>query len=158
VAGIVVAIIGIPGAGKSLLAAAVAEQMGWSVIDRDQVPGDKPARNAVLFSALAQELGRGGSCVLDGVTLASAEQRDRVRAIAQGAGARAVLVWLDCPLDVALARVAAQPEHPAKDRDAALVRDVAARFESPEADVVRLDARLPTEELLPLLLKIVGGA
>jgi thymidylate kinase len=55
-------------------------------------------------------------------------------------------LWLDCPIDTAMARVAAQP-HPAADRSPELVREVAQRFERPD-DALRIDATLSLEEMI----------
>ena len=156
-----VALIGLPGAGKSALARAIAAEKRWPIVDRDAFPratfdeaGKAQATDAAL-TALREELLRGRSCILDGMTLSSAKQRSRVRDLARDCAAQAVLLWLDCPIDVAIARVTAQADHPARDRSAALVREVAVRFAEPEHDVLRLDARRPTSELLPQVLRLL---
>jgi predicted kinase len=149
-----VALIGLPGAGKSTVARAIAQAKGWPIVDRDDLPRasfDESGKAAATDAALAQvarHLTRNQSCILDGMTLSSRAQRDRLRALARQHNAELVLLWLDCPVEIAVARVAAQSGHSALDRDAVLVRDVASRFEQPEADVLRLDAQLPTKELV----------
>ena len=152
------ALIGLPGAGKTELARAIAAEKNWPIVDRDSFPrarfddtGKAQATDAA-FSAARETLLQGRSCILDGMTLSSSEQRSSVRGIARDCAAQAILVWLDCPVDVAIARVAAQGEHPARDRSAALVREVAVRFMQPERDVLRLDAQRATRELLAKLL------
>ncbi len=153
-----VALIGLPGAGKSELARAIAAEKKWPIVNRDSFPRDpfdddgKAAATEAAFTALKEGLLQGRSCILDGMTLSSSEQRSRVRDIARDCAAQAILVWLDCPVGVAIARVAAQADHPARDRSAALVREVAVRFMPPERDVLRLDALRATSELLVKLL------
>jgi len=153
-----VALIGLPGAGKTELARAIAAETKWPIVDRDSFPReslDDAAKAQATDAALAaarETLLQGTSCILDGMTLSSSQQRSRVRGIARECAAQAILVWLDCAVDVAIARVAAQADHPARDRSAALVREVAVRFEQPERDVLRLDALRATSELLGKLL------
>ena len=153
-----VALIGLPGAGKSQLARAIAEAKRWAIVSRDSFPREqlddqsKAAATHAAFAALNEALLQGRSCILDGMTLSTSLQRERVREIARDCAAQAVLIWLDCPVDVAIARVAAQADHPARDRGAALVREVAARFAKPERDVLRLDAQRETGELLAQVL------
>jgi len=158
---VLVALVGLPGAGKSELARAITAEKSWPIVDRDAFPrasfddaGKAEATEAAL-DAVREALLQGRSCVLDGMTLSSVKQRARVRGIARDCAAQAVLIWLDCPVDVAIARVAAQANHPARDRSAALVREVAARFAQPERDVLRLDARRPTSELLSQVLRLL---
>ncbi len=155
----VAAILGLPGAGKTALAQALAQQLHWPVVDRDAFPrarftdAEKAAAIDAAFAQVAMLLSRGQSCIVDGMTFADAGQRERLRALAHQAGATAVLFWLDCPVEVAIARVQAQKDHPAADRDADLVRDVARRFALPDEDVVRLDGRRPTQDLLQEVVK-----
>jgi predicted kinase len=87
------------------------------------------------------------------MTLSSRAQRERVRALAREAGAELKLIWVDCPIEVAIARIETQSDHPAADRDARLVREVAARFETPEDDAIRLDAKLDARELARMALE-----
>jgi len=156
-----VALIGLPGAGKSELARAIAAEKDWPIVDRDAFPrptfddAGKAEATDAAFTALREALLQGRSCILDGMTLSSAQQRARVREIARECAAQTVLIWLDCPVDVAIARVAAQADHPSRDRSAALVREVAVRFTQPERDVLRLDARRATRDLLPLVLRLL---
>lgn len=153
-----VALIGLPGAGKSRLAHALSKAKRWPIVNRDSFHREqfdedgKAAATDAAFAALKEELLQGRNCILDGMTLSSSQQRTRVREVARDCAAQAVLIWLDCPVEVAIARVAAQSDHPAKDRSAALVREVAARFAQPEKDVLRVDARCETSDLLAQLL------
>lgn len=154
----VVALVGLPGSGKSVLAARLVTR-GLALIDRDAIRAqlfpecafthaEKRAANQAVLEALRAHCIAGRESLLDGMTFGRRSEREAVRAIAAKHGFRFIALWLDCPVEVAAARVAAQP-HPAADRDPALVREVAARFERPE-EAVKLDATLPLDEVVRL--------
>ena len=154
----VVALMGLPGSGKSALAARLVTR-GFALIDRDAIRAqlfpecafthaEKQAANQAVLEALRAHCIAGRESLLDGMTFGRRSEREAVRAIAAEHGFRFIALWLDCPVEVAAARVAAQP-HPAADRDPALVREVAARFERPE-EAVKLDATLPLDEMIRL--------
>lgn len=153
----VVALCGLPGSGKSTLAASLCARLELALIDRDRIrdrlfpdcrftQAEKQAANQAVLDALRMNCAAGTSSLLDGMTFGRESERRAVRAIAAEHGFACTLLWLDCPVDVAAARVATQP-HPAADRTPQLVRDVAQRFERP-TDALRLDATLPMQELL----------
>src|SRR5690348_2805210 len=148
---------GLPGSGKSTLAAHLCERFGLALIDRDRIrdrlfpdcrftEAEKQAANQAVLETLRTNCVAGKSSLLDGMTFGRESERRAVRAIAAEHGFDCVMLWLDCPVDVAAQRVAAQA-HPAADRTPQLVRDVAQRFEKP-VDALRLDATLPLEEIL----------
>lgn len=57
------------------------------------------------------------------------------------------------PVAVAIERVeASRAIHPASDRDATLVRKIAARFERPGSEALRLDGRRVLAELVDAVL------
>ncbi len=141
--------MGLPGAGKSTVAAA----LGMDVVSRDEVRvalGAGLEEKDRLFAAV---LTRAGALLAAGRDVAvdlpfSAEaQRHAVRDRAAALGAGVVLVLLDVPVDVAQRRVAGVP-HIAEDRSPELVEAVAARFAAVGSDVVRLDATRPVPELV----------
>ncbi len=153
------ALCGLPGSGKSTLAAHLCGRFGFAEVNRDRLryelqsepaftEAEKQAANAAVLERLRAHCAAGESSLVDGMTLARESERTALRRIAAEHGFAFVLLWLDCPVDVAAARVERQP-HMAKDRDAARVREVAARFEKP-MDALRLDATLPAEELMRL--------
>jgi predicted kinase len=158
-----VVLIGLPGAGKSTLAAGLACARGWPVVDRDRIRAamfvearfsdeEKVAAGEAVWLAVETLLAAGQCCIVDGMTFASARTRERAREIAELNGARCVELWLDLAAAVAANRVVAQAAHVAGDRDAALVHAVAARFESPGAEAVRLDAAEPLGQVLAAAL------
>lgn len=162
---VVVALMGLPGAGKSTLARGLRDALGWTVVDRDalraglfpQARGtaeEKEAANRAVFAAISECLQRGQSCLVDGMSFAARVQREELRRLAHDAKARCWMLWLDCPMEIAAARVAAQTGHPAVDRAPALVREVAARFDSAtEPGSIRLDANWPADVVLGTALK-----
>ncbi len=153
----VVVLCGLPGSGKSTLGTALCERFGLALIDRDRIrdrlfpdcrftEAEKQAANQAALEALRANCAAGESSLLDGMTFGRESERQAVRAVAAERGIACILLWLDCPVDVAAERVASQP-HPAADRRPQLVREVAQRFEKP-GDALRLDATLSAEEIL----------
>ena len=151
-----VALVGLPGSGKSTLAGHLCARFSLALVDRDAIRADlfpdcrftdaeKRTASAAVLERLQRHCAAGESCLVDGMTFSRRSEREAVRDIAAAHGAGFLMLWLDCPVEAAVARVDAAP-HPAKDRNAALVREVAARFEVPE-DVLRLDATLPRDEI-----------
>jgi predicted kinase len=149
---VVVALMGLPGAGKSTLARALATEIGARVVDRDAIraalfpqcsysPTERRATTRAVLLALEVDCALGHACIVDGMTFARARERERVAEVARRFGHLFVPLWLDVPVAVAQARVAADAgAHPAHDRDPALVERVAARFEAVASDASRLDA------------------
>jgi predicted kinase len=151
--------MGLPGAGKSTLARALHGKLGWPVIDRDLVrsmlfprarfdPVEKHAANAAVCALARKHLVAGRSVIVDGMTFAAPLQRRRVARLARASGARPLFVFVDCPVPLAQARVRASPVHPAGDRSAQLVLEVARRFSRPAAGALRVDARRSPRELV----------
>jgi predicted kinase len=152
----VLLLTGLPGSGKSSLARFLAAQFSLEVIDRDRIRADlfpergysaaeKQAANAAVFDALRAQCIAGRSSLLDGMTFSRERERWIVKSIAMQYGFACCILWLDCPVEIAVERVTDQA-HPARDRSPALVREVAARFEPPE-DAVRIDATLSAAEI-----------
>jgi predicted kinase len=158
---------GLPGSGKTTLARPFADEQGWAYVSRDEIRGRlfasdppevwKPKANLETERCSRAALARGESVVVDGATFAAAALRARFAQAARDHGARFVTVWVDCPVDEAIRRVAASSAgHPAAaERNAERVREVAARFQPP-VEALRLDATQPVATLMttlrPLLL------
>ena len=152
----VVLLVGLPGSGKSTLATWLADRRGFAHIDRDRIrarlfpagsfsEAEKHSANLAVLAELRQRCATGRGCVVDGMTFGRRSEREAARAIAMEYGFACVELWLDCPVEVAMARVTAEP-HLAGDRSPELVREVAARFEAP-SKAVRIDATLSKEEI-----------
>ncbi|MGE5625929.1 MAG: AAA family ATPase [Bacillota bacterium] len=156
----VVALVGLPGSGKTSLTGPLVARHGFSLIDRDAIrtklfpdcaftQAEKQAANQAVLEALRVNCAAGRESLLDGMTFGRRSEREVVGAIASRHGFRFIALWLDCPVEVAVRRVTTQP-HAAADRSPALVREVAARFERPD-EAVRLDATRPLDELRCLI-------
>lgn len=145
------------GSGKSTLARSLCGRFGLALIDRDRIrdrlfpdcrftEAEKQAANQAVLEALCAHCMAGESSLLDGMTFGRESGREAVCRITARHGFDCIVMWLDCPVEVAIERVTQQP-HPAADRTPQLVRDVARRFEQP-IDAVHLDATLSIGELL----------
>jgi predicted kinase len=125
------------------LAAHLAQTFGLRRVCRDAVraamfprcrytPTEKRAAFRAVLLAAEVNLALGESTVLDGMTLTRERDRQKLADMAARLGAQLVLLWLDVPLALARSRVADDAaEHPAGDREAALVDAVQERFEAP---------------------------
>jgi predicted kinase len=145
----VVVLVGLPGAGKSTLARALASRIPDArVIDKDQVrhalfaPCDySAAERDVTFSAMLDaaryHLGRGRVVVFDGLTFSRRVEVEAVEQVAVDSGAFSSVIVCDVPIAVAVERVerdAGSGDHMAANRDGDLVRRVAAEMEEPPGD------------------------
>ena len=150
--------MGLPGAGKSTLARALARGTGFARVDRDAIRAalfprgrattvEKRAANAAVWREARAQLRRGRGVIVDGMSFASAAQRVRGRGLARRHAMRCFEIYLECPLALARARIARTARHPAPDRVPELADAVARRFARVGAQALRLDARRPAREL-----------
>lgn len=159
----VVVLAGLPGAGKSTLARALAERIPDArVIDKDQVrdalfaPCDySSAERGVTFSAMLDSaryhLGRGRVVFFDGLTFSRRNEVAAAEVVASESGAFAAVIVCDVPVDVAVRRCddeAATGTHPAGNRDGDLVRRVASEMEEPAGAYLTLTTTRPVDELV----------
>jgi predicted kinase len=144
---VVVAIGGLSGTGKSTLAAALAPTVGRlpgaihlssdvlrkrlaGVAETERLPAASYTRAAServyaeLRAETAAVLAAGEAVVVDAVHL-TADERDAIEAVALGAKARFLGVWLDAPLDDIVARIEARRGGPS-DATADVARSQAA--------------------------------
>lgn len=163
---VVVALMGLPGSGKTTIAERLARERDLSVVSRDAIRAamfrpcaftdrEKQAAYQALLFAVAACLDLGRSCLVDGMPFSRAGEVDDVRRIAQKAGAAFLPVFLDCPVEVAKARAArdiAEQGRAPEDRDGDLVARVAARFDTPPPDVLRVDAMLSPDQIAKAIL------
>ena len=134
-----IALIGLPGAGKTSLAQAASNEIGClRVVSRDLIRDAmfKPCRysteeKAIAFDGMrmAQRAiwQRPESTIMDGICFSSREVLDVVASDAEANSVRFVAFFCDCPLDLAINRVESDRNsgyHMAADRNAALVRRV----------------------------------
>lgn len=164
---IVLALAGLPGSGKSTLARALQVVIRCPVLDRDQIraecwPGDpgeaaRKAADQLLLRRVGTGVRAGMSLIVDGKTYALEQDRAALAAEVNDADGQLQWLWLDVDPALACQRIALQSGHPAPDRDAALVLQVAARF-APFGDTAwRLDAVRPTDELLQQVIERLAG-
>jgi predicted kinase len=162
---VVVALIGLPGAGKSTIARTLESELGLHRICRDAVrrsmfprcsdsPAEKHAAFRAVLAALQVNCAMGRCSVLDGLTFSRAADLQAVQRASAPAELLPILV--ECPPALARERVAADTDHPAPDRTPALVDAVQARFDPPPAGCAVIDARLPLAELQSLAVALVA--
>ncbi|MFA5939079.1 MAG: ATP-binding protein [Sinimarinibacterium sp.] len=144
-------LIGLPGAGKTTLARVLAPRLAATIVDRDAIrarccpgaPADARSNaiaNAEMVREIGQRLRSGESVIADGRTYAADADRCRMAEMGLAAGARVRFVWLDVSLTLAKQRVAqSRGAHPASDRTARLVHEVARRFDEVEDRALHLD-------------------
>jgi predicted kinase len=165
----VVAMVGLPGAGKTVVARHLCQVLGWRRVCRDLIRDamfpdcrytllEKRAAQRAVWSATAVNVALRLSCVVDGMTLSRSSARARLRQASEQGGARYLQLWLKLPPRVARERVAndlAHGLHLARDRDPELVDRVFERFEEPTDEVVVLDAEMPPDALCAAALAVV---
>jgi bifunctional enzyme CysN/CysC len=166
----VVVLAGLPGAGKSTLAQALANRLPDArVIDKDQVrhalfaPCDYSAAErdvtfAAMLDAARYHLGRGRIVIFDGLTFSRRSQVKAAEDVAAESGAFAAVIVCDVPVSVAVERVeqeAEEGEHLAGNRDGDVVRRVAAEMEEPSGAYLTLPTTRPVEDLIEPALAYV---
>ena len=144
----VVVLGGLPGAGKSVLAASLANRLpGARVIDNDLVrralfaPCDQSsAERDVSFSAMldaaSYHLGRGRVVIFDGLPFFRRSEVEAAEAVATEAGGFSAVVVCDVPISVAIERCRADARN---GRDGDLIRRVAADMEEPPGAYLTVD-------------------
>ena len=163
-----IALAGLPGAGKSTLAKGLQAALRAEIVSRDAVRqsefrawNDRAAKRAA-FELVRQEvatlLKAGATVVVDGATLATVAERRVLRALAASLGASYLLLWLDLPAEIAAARIADDMHNAPSDRTPALAHDVAQRFELPtnEEGFVRIDGEGSVAHVLQAALRAAG--
>ncbi len=165
---IVIGLSGLPGAGKSSAAIELSERFDLRLVDRDRVRdamfplcafsgAEKEAANEAVMSAVAANCRLGFNTLIDGMTFSSRMQRSEFSNLVRECGGRFAILYFDCPLDIARERLDAQEGHRARDRTPELADDVAARFEPPEGEGLRVDAARPRDEVLQQAGDAVGA-
>lgn len=158
---IVVAVMGLPGAGKSVVARAIEDQLHLRRVCRDQIRAamfprcsfsfiEKRAANRSLMLALEINCMLRVGSVIDGMTFSHREELDRIAELSLRHHIVTIPLFVDCPLDVARARVArdlSSNVHLAHDRTPELVSDVYARRDPPPAGTLYVDGTLPTAQM-----------
>lgn len=169
---IIVAVMGLPGAGKSVVADAIEQRLGLRRICRDAIRAamfprcdlsfvEKRAAWRSVLLALEINCMLGVGSVIDGATFSRRRELDRVAAV--GARHRMVTIplFVDCPPALARQRVArdlATGHHLARDRTPELVDDVLSRREPPPVEALRIDGALPAEQLRDAAVRAIQAS
>ena len=166
-------LVGLPGAGKSTLAAALSQRIPDArVLNKDLVrsalfePCDYSAAERTIaflsmLDAARYHLGRGRVVALDGVAFPRPGEEDAVAAVAADTGAFVATIVCDVPLEVAVARADADAvagTHRAANRDGAAVRRSAAEMREPSGSYLTLDTDASIDEIAGLALSYIEDA
>ena len=168
---IVVALIGLPGAGKSVVARALADQLGLRRVCRDTIRhamfpvcsysfAEKRAAFRAVMLALEINCLLGESTVIDGVTFSRRRDLVRVDSVIRHYGFTPIPIYLDCPPGVAHGRIASEIEHNqhvARDRTPDLVYEVQARFDTPPPNALVVNANQPAADVCRIVVDAVAG-
>lgn len=168
----VVATMGLPGAGKSVVAKAIEDQLGLRRICRDQIRAamfpqcrytylEKRAANRSVLLALEINCMLGFGSVIDGMTFSRRGDLDRVAEVAAKLGVVTIPLLMECPPELARRRVArdlAENRHVAADRTPETVNDVIARTEPVPEGTLIVDATLPEAEMCNAAIAAIRNA
>jgi predicted kinase len=113
---------GLPGSGKSSLAAALERRGGWAVVNQDTLGNRRKCE-----AACARAFDRGDRVVVDRCNHDRSQRAHWTRLLAAAGGGQVVAVWLTTPVDACVDRVLARPAHPTLAGPGA--EDVVRRFE-----------------------------
>jgi predicted kinase len=166
----VVALIGLPGAGKSVIARALEDQLGLRRVCRDAIRhamfpkcsysfAEKRAAFRSMLLALEINCMLGASSVIDGVTFSRRRDLARVDSVIGRYRFTPMPIYVDCPPELARERIAsdvANDRHLARDRTPERVNEVLVRFDTPPPNALVIDARLPAPEMCRLALAAVA--
>lgn len=158
----IVLLRGLPGSGKSTLAQSLAPRIHAVILNKDLVraalfPNETTEYTTaqddfvigLMLQAAQYHLERKRSVILDGRTHGRVAQVELVRGFADRIGAKCLVVECLCRPETAVRRIEADlaaGTHPAKNRDAALLRDQVAKWENVEGRVCRVDGEGALDE------------
>ena len=168
---VVVALIGLPGAGKSVVARAIEDQLGLRRVCRDAIRhamfpkcsySFAEKRSAFRSMLLALEINcmLGESSVIDGVTFSRRRDLARVDSVIGRYGFTPIPIFLQCSADVARERIAsdvANDRHLARDRTPDVVSEVMVRFDPPPPTALLIDATQSAAEVCRLAIETVAA-
>ena len=138
-----IVLAGLPGSGKSSLAAAL-EKRGWAVVNQDSLGNRRKCERAC-----ARAFERGDRVVIDRCNHDRAQRAHWTRILERAGGGYKVAVWLTTPVDSCVERVLARPVHPTLAGPGAekVVRNFEKSFDPPRDDEVDAIIKLaPTDD------------
>ena len=167
---VVVALMGLPGAGKSMVASALADALGLRRVCRDAIRhalfprcSYSFAENGAAFRGviLALEINclLGESSVIDGMTFSRRSDLEKVGSVVRQYAFTPIPVYLDCPPAVASERIAsdvASGRHNARNRTPEVVYQVKARFEEPPSNALVINANQPAADVCRIAVEAVA--
>ncbi len=165
---VVVALIGIPGAGKAHVAQALSAQLGLRRVNRDVIRAamfpqcrysfaEKRAAFRALLLAVEINCVLGESSVIDGVSFSRRRDLQRLDGVIRRHGFMPIPVYLDCTVETARARITQQLHvEPGLARDPDLAAEVRAHFEPPPPNALAINANLPLDEVARIVVAAVS--
>ena len=138
-----IVLAGLPGSGKSSLAAAL-EKRGWAVVNQDSLGNRRKCERAC-----ARAFERGDRVVIDRCNHDRSQRAHWTRILERAGGGYKVAVWLTTPVDSCVERVLARPVHPTLAGPGAekVVRNFEKSFDPPRDDEVDAIIKLaPTDD------------
>ena len=159
--------MGLPGSGKTTLAAALAPRIPARTVSRDSLRAamfrpcsfterEKTAAFQAVLRAVTVNCELGVSTIVDGMPFSREGQLEAVSRAGRAGGCRTVAVFCSVSIEEAQRRIESQDEPVAEDRHAKLVAEVAERFRSLPAGTLELDATRPVTELTEAVLERIG--
>lgn len=157
----IILMAGLPGTGKSTLARALAEATSGIVLGKDEIRAALFAPSDIEYSAAQDDfcmeimlqaaqflLNRDPqrAIYLDGRTFSRRYQIDRVLAVANQIAQPWAILECCCSEQSAVDRLESDRDHPARNRDVALYREVRDRFDPIEYRKVVIDTDRPLED------------
>jgi len=166
------ALMGLPGAGKTTTALMLERSVKADIISRDAIRDamfpsctytidEKRAAFDGVLRAVGTTVRLGRSAIVDGIAFSTVGDLEEVTSTVEGAGGDLLAVYLDCPVDLAVARVVDDRQngrHTASDRDEELVRRVACSFRELPQSVHVVDATAKPSDVAAQVCRLLGLA
>ncbi|HEY9595055.1 MAG TPA: AAA family ATPase [Spirochaetia bacterium] len=160
---------GLPGTGKSYLAARFLEKRpSFLVVSRDTLragiiphpdfsESEKGLVDDLVVTVTAFLLERKRDVLIDGMALSSATRVEQLAGCAETRGQPVAVIECVCAETTALARIKGDATHPAGDRGEPLYRAVKKRFQTVDRPTLVVDTDGETARTLAAVLDYVDG-